>query len=199
MNSTQVVDAVTAQVQSAKDRGHQEVTIESLETYLEALKQHIESQAPLMQANIDFQRQANEYAHQSEQEMFRSVIVSGQIALKTSLLIGGGGAAALLAFASSAWKSLKPEGLELLGLTVFLLGVGVLLVGIAAGTTYLSQSFYHDGLGKPDKCLEDKIADRLRVAACAFVVLSYLVYGWSCWNIFRMMKSFSIEAFIPVS
>lgn len=198
MDPSQVVDEFSRQVESAKNRGNTEVTIESLENYLVALREHIERQAPLAAANLEFERRANEYAYQSEHEMFRTVIDSGQAALKASLLIGGGAAAALLAFASSAWKSLNPDGLAILGLTVFLLSCGVLLVGIAGGLTYLSQSFYHDGLGEPDGCKQDRIGDRLRILACVLGVGSYVLYGCACWNIYRVMSSFSVDSYIPV-
>lgn len=198
MDPSQVVDEFSRQVESAKNRGNTEVTIESLEKYLLALREHIERQAPLAKANLEFERRANEYAYQSEHEMFRTVIDSGQAALKASLLIGGGASAALLAFASSAWKSLNADGLEILGLTVFLLSCGVLLVGIAAGLTYLSQSFYHAGLGEPEGCMQDRVGDRLRISACVLGVGSYVLYGWSCWNVYRVMSSFSLDSYIPV-
>jgi hypothetical protein len=198
MNASQVVDEFSRQVESAKSRGLTDVSIESLESYLSALRKHIETQAPLAAANIEFQRQANEYAYQSEHEMFRSVIDSGQAALKGSLIIGGGSVAALLAFASAAWRALTPEGLATLGLTVFLLACGVLLVGVSAGLTYFSQSYYHDGLGEPDDCKQDRIGDRLRVAACSLGVGSYVLYAWSCWNLYKVMGSFAVDSYIPV-
>ncbi|KAA5842281.1 hypothetical protein F2A37_16570 [Pseudomonas chlororaphis] len=199
MNAIQAVSEVSRQIQSVKERGGTEVTVESLEKYLTALSANIEQRAPLEQANIDFQKQANEYAYQSEQAMFRTVIDSGQWALKSGLLIGGGAAAALLAFASSAWRSLTSEGLALLGLTVFLLAIGVLLVAIAGSMTYLSQSFYHAGLAGADDCREDRIADLFRIAACVLVAGSYCLYAWSGWNVYRMMGSFAVSPFIPVS
>ncbi|WP_042956493.1 hypothetical protein [Pseudomonas brassicacearum] len=198
MKSSQVVEAFSSQIESAKQRGSTEVTIESLEIYLESLREHIEKQAPLDEANAEFQRQAHEYAVQAEHEMFKTVIDSGQAALKASLLIGGGSVVALLAFASSAWKALSSDGLSLLGLTVFLLAVGVLLVGIASCLTYAAQSSYHSGLDKPDDCKQDKAGDRLRLAACTMVAGTYLLYGWCCWNIFLVMTSFKVESFIPV-
>lgn len=198
MNANQVVEGVSRQVQIAKEKGYTEVTIESLEAYLLALQDHITQQAPLTQANIDFQKLANEHAFQSEHEMFKSVIDSGQAALKTGLLIGGGSAAALLAFASSTWKSLRPEGLEMLGITIFLLGLGVIGIGIAASLTYLSQCFYHEGLRQPENCRSDKIANGIRILACVLVAGAYLLFFWSSWNVFQLMKSFPVDTFFPV-
>ena len=198
MEPSQVVDEFSRQVESAKSRGLKDVSIESLEAYMIALRERIETHAPLTSANIEFQRQANEHAFQDRQAMFRSVIDSGQTALKASILVGGGAAAALLAFASAAWKSMNPAGLELLGLTVFLLACGVVLAVIAAGLTYLTQGLYYDGMDKPDNCMEDRVGNGVRYASLALVVGSYSLYGWACWNIYRVMGSFSVESYIPV-
>lgn len=198
MEPSQVVDAFSTQVESAKSRGLKDVSIESLEAYMIALRDRIETHAPLTSANIEFQRQANEHAFQDRQAMFRSVIDSGQAALKASILVGGGAAAALLAFGSAAWKSLTPTGLELLGLTVFLLACGVVLAVVAAGLTYLTQGLYYDGMDKPDHCLEDRVGDGVRYTSLALVVGSYGLYGWACWNIYRVMGSFNVESYIPV-
>lgn len=56
-------------------------------------------------------------------------------------LVSGGSAAALLAFAGSAWSALKPEGIEALALTMALLGWAVFATGIATAITYLAQYF----------------------------------------------------------
>lgn len=198
MEPGEVVDEFSRQVESAKSRGLTDVSIESLEAYMAALRDRIETQAPLTSANIEFQRQANEHAFQDRQAMFRSVIDSGQAALKASILVGGGAAAALLAFASAAWKSLNPTGVELLGVTILLLACGVVLAVIAAGATYLAQGLYYDGMGKPDNCKEDRAGDALRYTSLTLVAASYGLYGWACWNIYRIMGSFSVGSYIPV-
>ncbi|MBP5119610.1 hypothetical protein HUS85_27625 [Pseudomonas protegens] len=198
MDPNEVIDALAMQVESAKSRGLKEVSIESLELYMAALRERVEKLSPLTEANIEFQRQANEHAFQDRQAMFRTVIDAGQAALKASILVGGGAAAALLAFASSAWKSLSPQGLELIGLTVLLLAVGVLLAVLASGATYLSQGLYHDGLGKSDNCKEDRAGDVLRYTSLTLVLVSYALYGWACWNIYRIMGNFAIESYIRV-
>lgn len=198
MEPSQVVDEFSRQVESAKSRGLKDVSIESLEAYMIALRDRIETHAPLTSANIEFQRQANEHAFQDQQAMFRSVIDSGQAALKASILVGGGAAAALLAFASAAWKSLSPAGLELLGLTVFLLACGVVLAVISAGLTYLSQGFYYDGMGKAEKCKEDRAGDALRYASVVLVAGSYGLYVCACWYIYRIMRSFPVDSYFPV-
>lgn len=198
MELRQVIEELSRQVELAKDRGLKDVSIESLEVYMIVLRERIEKHTPLTTANIELQRQANEHDFQQNHAMFRSVIDSGQAALKANILVGGGAAAALLAFASSAWKALNPAGVELLGLTIFLLACGVVLAVIAGGVTYLSQGLYYDGMDKPDSCWETRLGNALRYTSLTLTATSYGLYGWACWNIYRVMGSFSIDSFIRV-
>jgi len=197
MEPNEVIDALAEQVEHAKSRGLKDVSIESLEMYMAALRERVVKLSPLTGANIEFQRQANEHASQERQMMFRAVIDSGQAALKAGIIVGGGSGVALLAFASSAWRSLSPEGLKILGLTIFILAAGVVLVAVAAGTTYLSQGLYYDGLGKPRSRL-NRTGHVLRYATLALVIISYILYGLACWNIYKLLGSFSIDSYIPV-
>ncbi|MOA52150.1 hypothetical protein D3C78_1753950 [compost metagenome] len=57
------------------------------------------------------------------------------------MLIAGGSAAALLAFAGSACSGLKPEGIEALSHTLVYLGTAIFLTGLATAVTYLAQYF----------------------------------------------------------
>ncbi len=74
-------------------------------------------------------------------EMFKSVIVSGQNAIKSAFLLNGGAAIALLAFIGKLTDSNKAVIPEFaLALTIFV--VGVLSVTITSGFAYFSQWFY---------------------------------------------------------
>ncbi len=82
-------------------------------------------------------------------ESFRSVILTGQAALKSAILINGGASVALLAFLGHIWNT-EPPAPVVAGLTQSLLFflIGVLLSAMAAGTTYLTQAFYDGGWDK---------------------------------------------------
>ncbi len=88
MEPNEVIDALAEQVEDAKSRDLKYVSIESLEIYMAALREHVEKLSPLTEANTEFQRQATEHAFQDQQAMFRTVIDSGQAALKSSILVG---------------------------------------------------------------------------------------------------------------
>lgn len=100
--------------------------------------------AELQQAN-----DAQKYQHESNLEMFRSVIAAGQGAVRTSLILNGGAAVALLAFIghlatcgdSASCSTLTPK-IEELALSLLLFSYGSLAATILAGCTYLSQWFY---------------------------------------------------------
>lgn len=79
-------------------------------------------------------------------EISRSVTQAGQAALKSSILINGGGAFALLAFLGHIWNT-HPSGGMVSGLSSSLMAFafGVLIAAMASGTTYLAGlSWGHD-------------------------------------------------------
>ena len=77
-----------------------------------------------------------------EIELFKSVISSGANAIKAALLINGGGAVALLAFAGKIQESIINVDENYLATGLLYFCMGVLFSAISSGTTYLSQLFY---------------------------------------------------------
>ena len=75
-----------------------------------------------------------------ETENFKSVILTGQSALKSAILINGGAAVALLAFIGHVWKPdyLRTASINLVGSLQWFV-FGVLSAAIAAGGTYAAQ------------------------------------------------------------
>ena len=94
---------------------------------------------------IDKDKSIAEYnaTRASELEMFKSVIVYGQMALKSALLINGGAAVATLAFISNVWgKVSDPIALYYLVKSLSMFASGVLAAAIAVGLTYATQCGY---------------------------------------------------------
>lgn len=117
--------------------------------------------------------------HASSLEEFRSVIQSGQNALKTALLMNGGASIALLAFIgklTERQQSQIPNFAE--ALAIFVLGVFSIVV--ASGSTYLSQWFYAE------------FGNWARRTGAGFNILSILLaltsYGLFVWG---MCKAYS--------
>lgn len=151
-DAIQIIKSALAQVQST---GKEFVHIPSLNTYLDDLekKASVSSHALELQhqSNLEWykaQQQSSLEGYKAQQqqqiEMFRSVIATGQTALKTSLLINGGATVALLTFLGHVWSN--PQGgnlVSVLSLSLYLFGLGVLLGAVATGFTYLAQSAYN--------------------------------------------------------
>ena len=113
-------------------------------------------------------RYSAENAHQVE--MFKSVILAGQNALKSVILINGGAAVAILAFVGSTWdKSANTNVGKKLLISMVLFAFGVLAGGIASGLTYLAQRAYADEKRR-------KLGDRLNLAIIFAVIAAYLLF-----------------------
>ena len=190
MNAKQVVAKIQQDIQGVRERGLNEIPVANLEKYLEEIQQNLQH-ADASEAQLEIHKIERTHDLLGEHEMFRSVVNAGQMALKNSLLVGGGAAAALLAFASSAWKGLKPEGLELLGLAVTMLAAGVVLTAFASGMNYVSQSLYHEAYGedKPRHELAGHVANGI---SCGSVIAAYILYGLAGYKVYLMMQCFDV-------
>lgn len=124
----------------------------------------------------------NEAAQVSSLEMFRTVILSGQNALKTAFLMNGGATVALLAFLGKLSDQHQDKiGIFSSSLIVFIFGV--LAITVASGSTYLCQWFYDAG-SEPWK---QKTGFLLNILAIALGLASY---GLFIWGAIRAYKAF---------
>jgi hypothetical protein len=167
------------------NEGNEFIHIESLLDFLESLKKNasmsIEMSKLQHESNLEWykaQRQCEieNYKAQvlSEAEMFKSVIQAGQSALKTSFLINGGAAVALLAFIGNIWTKMQgPAVVNALISSLISFGGGVLLGAIATGITYLTQAFY----GK--KWV--KSGNVMNICSIIIVVCVYLCFVSGIW------------------
>lgn len=106
---------------------------ESEAILIERLKAHLQS-------NIEIEK----HNHSADLEMFKSVIQTGQNALKAFVLLNGGAAIALLAFIGKlADVSRSHIPLFALPLTIFV--IGAFFSTLSSGLTYLTQVMYSDG------------------------------------------------------
>ncbi|WP_440886736.1 hypothetical protein [Vibrio sp. WZ-1] len=150
-----VVDKIRMVLNQTKNQGHDAISISAFESYLSAIESEDDeySQNSQMQLERDlaiFKAQndiniadANNQTANSL-EMFRSVITSGQAALKASMVINGGAAVALLAFMGKIWgDSIITSVAQSLSSATFLFCVGVVLGALSTGTTYFSQALYN--------------------------------------------------------
>nr|WP_064494316.1 hypothetical protein [Pseudomonas chengduensis] len=190
MNAIEAVAEVQKAVSQAKELGNTEVTVASLELFLERLINHIAQQAPMESAQLEFQKVNLEQSHQAQLEMFRSVMSTSQGALKSCLVVSGGGAAALLAFTSSTWSALTPDGLAVLSSALWLMGLAVLFAALASAFAYFTQYFYDES--DTDGDWKDRVGLASHVLAACLVLGSYGLFTWACWKASSLIEYFNI-------
>jgi hypothetical protein len=122
--------------------------------------------------------------HAHSVEMFRSVIQAGQSALKTSFLMNGGAAAAILAFVGHL-ATTNPKKVPLLAHSLTIFVCGVLVAGIASGVTYLSQWLYAG-----DRPWHEKVGLALNVLAILLGLSAYGVFAWGTYAAYKVFASF---------
>jgi len=134
-------------IRSLRDeKGISELKCDNLIAYLEEVINSPDEEIPPAQmekykAELQVWVKQNEAIQTHNIEMFRSVILAGQNALKTAFLMNGGATVALLAFLGklSDWHQDK---IAVFSSALIIFVTGILFVTVASGTTYLSQWFY---------------------------------------------------------
>lgn len=94
-----------------------------------------------LKADLQNWVEGNKHRHEQGLEMFRSVILSGQSAIRSAFLLNGGAAIAMLAFIGHLVRE-EPSYVAGFSACLLLFSFGVLAIALTAGLTYLSQWLY---------------------------------------------------------
>lgn len=105
---------------------------ESEAILIERLKAHLQS-------NVEIQK----YNHSADLEMFKSIIETGQNALKAFVLLNGGAAVALLAFIGKLAEVSRLH-IPLFAAPLKFFVIGAFLSVASSGLTYLTQVMYSE-------------------------------------------------------
>jgi len=163
------------------EMGESEEIVISKEVKLEEIRAKFVNQQLEYSWKKDFKLANHLWEKDSSLEMFKSVIVSGQNSLKACMLMHAGACIALLAFignlASSADTRLFIP--QLAGVMLWFV-IGVLVVSIAYGTTYLTQHCYQHNE-------EGKWGVRWQVTSIVFAILSYLLFLGGSLQVYQAM------------
>ncbi len=112
--------------------------------------------------------------------MFNAVIGFAQSALKTSLLVNGAAAIALLSFIGNIWtKEQTPDVARSLSSALVFFCVGVLAAAVSTVTTYLAQGCYAHQYRKAGIAFH--------VATLGLISASYILFGF---GIFQSYAAF---------
>jgi len=148
MNAKEFAAQLKATIEDIKAKGTVAIDCDNLIAYL---REVIKSPSPASTAELERFKadlqvwvEQNKAVHESKLEMFRSVIQSGQYAIRSSFLLNGGAAVAMLAFIGKLTEA-KADKIAIFASSLTMFVIGVLTITIASGFTYLSQWFYAGG------------------------------------------------------
>jgi len=186
MKAKDVLTEIQNALRETKKQGHSTVSIEAMENYLKEFDKEVDHDSHYEKLNFDSQiaqfkaendrniAHANNLTAHSV-EMFKSVITAGQSALKASMVINGGAAVALLAFAGKIWET-STSALVATSLvtSTLIFCFGVLCAALASGITYLSQSSYsHDWI---------RTGHLFNAIGVISVLISYGLFGYGAYT-----------------
>lgn len=185
MKSSEVIQAFKSAINATKKAGVKSISIADLEEYSQRLEDdvkktpdHVAAGDAAMEAykaDLNSWLSSRQQSHENNLEMLRATITTGQMALKSALLINGGASVAMLAFTGNVWgkENTLPCLVELLAFSLALFVFGVLSAAVAAGFTYLSQAGYAGEFGK----VSNKIGSVAHIITVIAVITSYVLFA----------------------
>jgi len=175
-----------ATIEEIKAKGTAAIHCDNLISYLDEVQKSPEpepSPIDLERYKADLQNwiETNKSKHEGRLEMFRSVITSGQAAIKTSFLLNGGAAVAMLAFIGHL-AQFKAEKVSTFASCLLPFAYGVLAIAVTSGFTYLSQWLYAS-----TRPWARKVGFAFNVLC---ILLGLLSYGFFVWGLLDAYHSF---------
>jgi hypothetical protein len=145
MNVKQFAAQMKAQIEEIKSNGTTTLNCDNIIAYLSDVENSSEAEPSVLdieryKADLQNFVEANKYQHEERLEIFRSTIVAGQAAIKSSFLLNGGAAVALLAFITHL-AQFKTDKVPEFAACLLLFAFGILAITVTSGFTYLSQWF----------------------------------------------------------
>lgn len=189
MKANQFAKELCLTVEKLKADGVEKIDTSNLIAYLASASKELESEhtfdTELYKAKLQKWIEEHKNTHSYSVEMFRSVITAGQNALRTSFLMNGGSSMAMLAFIGHLATEV-PEKVQLFASSLTVFVIGVLIVAIASGTTYLSQWLY---ASKNERLID--IGGILNVASIVLGISSYVIYGFGVYKTYGVFSTFT--------
>lgn len=176
-------------IQDIKAKGTAAIYCDNLIAYLDEVSSSpsvVVTPAELEQykAQLQLEVERNRNQHASDLEMFKSVISAGQNAIRSSFLLNGGAAVALLAFISKLTEGQASKvGLFSESLIPFV--VGVFVITLTSGITYLSQWCYD-----AEESWKVRTGFWLNIAAIFSGLSSYGFFIWGMCRAYAGFQSF---------
>lgn len=189
MNAKEFATEMKAVIVDLKSKGNESIKSDNLIAYLTEVENSHEAEPSPMemahyQATLQHSSDLNNFAHEERIEMFKSVITAGQNAIKTSFLLNGGAAIAMLAFIGHL-AQFNPEKVSEFGCALYPFTIGVFLISVTSGFTYLSQWFY-SGNTKSSK----KAGSISNFLCIVMSIASLLCFAWGMLDVKDLFLKF---------
>jgi len=175
-----------ALIQNAKDSGTAAIYCDALISYLDGVAK---SPAPeptpaelaKYQAELQLNIEQHRGIHAAQLEGFKSVITAGQNAIRSSFLLNGGAAVAILAFIGHLTE-VAPTRVALFADVLVPFVGGVLAITVTSGVTYLSQWLFASSSQRAQQ-----VGFVLNVVA---ILLGLSSYGAFIWGMYVAQQAF---------
>ncbi len=176
-------------IQDIKDNGTAAIYCDNLISYLDDISKSPSqplSDADLERYKADLQLhiEQSKSDHASQLEMFRAIILAGQNAIRSSFLLNGGASIALLAFIGHLAR-ISPDKVITFVDALIPFTLGVLVITITSGCTYLSQWLYDEETEKSQKW-----GFRFNLVSIILGISSYFMFVWGIWCAYSSFKVF---------
>jgi len=179
MDAKNLIQTMRENLEGFRKQNVKQFSIEYIEKWVEGLSKFVEAspdeEPTEAQKKIQQREWEGQMAHynaqvQSGLEGFRSTVAFAQAALKSSILINGGAAVAILAFIGHIWnKGLSSPIQNQISGSLILFFLGVLVSAMATATSYLTQVFYSE--------LQDHArALKWRMISIVLILFSYIFF-----------------------
>lgn len=190
MSAKQFAAEMKAAIADIKAKGATAVPCDNLIAYLDQVQRSPESDPPQVEmdrfkANLQNWIELNKQVHEGQLEMFRSVITSGQGAIKSSLLLNGGAAVAMLAFIGHLAQFTVAK-VPVFAACLVPFAYGVLSIAVTSGATYLSQWFYASAWPR-----HQRVGFCLNILCIVFGLASYALFIWGLFRTYRAFVTFA--------
>lgn len=177
MSVKQFAAQMKAIIEDLKAKGTAAIYCDNLIAYLNEVQNSVEpepSPVEIERYRADLQNwvETNKHQHAQRLEMFRSVITAGQGAIKSSFLLNGGAAVAVLAFIGHLAQFNAPK-VPVFAACLLPFAYGVLAIAVTSGFSYLSQWLYASPGEKARKA-----GFVFNMICIALGIASYALFTW---------------------
>jgi len=172
MSVKQFAEQMKSMIEGLQANGTTAIPCSNLITYLNEVQGSAAEPTPVeierYKVELQSQLEANKQQHDHRIEMFRSVIAAGQHSTKSTFLLNGGGAVAMLAFIGHL-AEIDASKVAAFAPCLLPFCIGVLTIVVANGFTYLTQFAYAK--------FKMRTGDTLNLTSILMATSSYVFFG----------------------